>query len=272
MLSDTEIIGVAHGRNDVQAGADERAGHFGDKFFAGVASRAEAVREVAREALGMAGPVRQFVKRGPVIIDLRTEGRLRRNPDEILRRDIERLVAADADIGAGGGDERFGARDDLAFRHGRRIACDLAAQPFALIDVEDGEAFEEGDAFRLAAFAGGALKRGLRREAVGEQRHGSALALPDHAARLAALIKGEPALARISALDGGAPQKQDVDARIAAPRHGVARQSQTRRAGRFPWGRPKDNAPFKIGDDGARHLIIKGRARRSRLRLAHRLV
>src|SRR3546814_8062134 len=54
-----------------------------DLFLARVVLAAEAVGQVAIEALGVAGGVVQFVQAGPVIIDLLEEGRLRRHSHEI---------------------------------------------------------------------------------------------------------------------------------------------------------------------------------------------
>ena len=73
-----DVIGMAHGGLDAVLGAKERAGQFGDQFFAGIAFRAEAVCQVARQPRGMAGPVAEFMKTGAVIIDLVEEGGLRR--------------------------------------------------------------------------------------------------------------------------------------------------------------------------------------------------
>lgn len=46
-------------------------------------------------------------------IDLFKEGRLRRNLNEVFRRDVKRLVAADTKIRAGRGDQVFRMRDQF---------------------------------------------------------------------------------------------------------------------------------------------------------------
>jgi len=60
----------------------------------------------------------EFVKAGPVIIDLLVEGRLRRHQDEIAARHIERALTADTEIRPGRHDQGLGVRDQFAFRQG----------------------------------------------------------------------------------------------------------------------------------------------------------
>src|SRR3546814_13519441 len=42
-----KIIGVAHGRNDTERGAEEGAAHFGDQFLAGIILAAKHVHQLA---------------------------------------------------------------------------------------------------------------------------------------------------------------------------------------------------------------------------------
>src|SRR5207244_9429851 len=98
-----------------------------------------------------AGPVTKLMEQGPVIVDLLEESGLRRDVDGIVRRKIERLRAADADIRTGCRGERLGLRHDLALRQGRRLNETMPRQVIALIDVEDGVAAQEGNS-RLLVF------------------------------------------------------------------------------------------------------------------------
>src|SRR3546814_7219805 len=90
----------------------------------------------------------------------------------------------------------FCDRPDFAFgqRPGtiRRVGGEAGAQPFALRDVEQGEAFEEGDGLGIAAGLARAFLLGLGGEAVGIDNSGAALAPADTAARLQRLPKGQP--------------------------------------------------------------------------------
>src|SRR3546814_3239359 len=79
----SDIIGVAHGGHDAERGADEGGGDFGAQFLARIGLRSEAARLVAAQSLGVAGPVREFVKGGAIEIDLIAEGGLRRHGHEI---------------------------------------------------------------------------------------------------------------------------------------------------------------------------------------------
>ena len=63
-----DVIGMAHGRGDTEAGTDKGAAKLCDKLFSRVTARAKPVRKIAIEARGMARMVAKFVKTGPVII------------------------------------------------------------------------------------------------------------------------------------------------------------------------------------------------------------
>ncbi len=207
----------------------------------------------------MAGPVDQFVQRRAVVVDLVEEGGLRRDADIVLAGVVVGAFAADADIGPGGGDQGFGARDDLAFGKRRRFG-DEPVQPFALVEVEDGEALEEGhDAGVLAGFAG-ALLLGLGGEAVGVDDGRPALALADAPARREGLTEGQPVLRGVAFGKARAPQEQDVDARIAAAGGGVSRQAGTSRPGAAPrpdpWKGPGPPLPFPFPFRAALRLAV----------------
>src|SRR3546814_17078632 len=103
-----------------ERGADEGGGDFGAQFLARIGLRSEAARLVAAQSLGVAGPVREFVKGGAIEIDLIAEGGLRRHGHEIAAGRIESLAAADAEIGAGGFYQRLGMGENFAGGWGRR--------------------------------------------------------------------------------------------------------------------------------------------------------
>ncbi len=251
---------MPHGRGDAERGAQEGGAEFGGQFLAGVGRGSEAARLVATEPGRVAGPVDQFVQRRAVVVDLVEEGGLRRDADIVLAGVVVGAFAADADIGPGGGDQGFGARDDLAFGKRRRFG-DEPVQPFALVEVEDGEALEEGhDAGVLAGFAG-ALLLGLGGEAVGVDDGRPALALADAPARREGLTEGQPVLRGVAFGKARAPQEQDVDARIAAAGGGVSRQAGTSRPGAAPRPDPWKGPGFEFRDDLGRHLVIEVGAR-----------
>jgi len=157
----------------------------------------------------------KLVKAGAVVVDRREERRLRRYLDEIGGGYIEGALAADADIGLGRRDQRFGRGDEVALGADRRAGKEMVRQTIALRDVEDGEALEERDGFRLVAVLAGARQFIPRHEAVGVADTRAALALADIAAQIQRLAKGEPMLMGEALLDDRAPQDQDIDPGIA---------------------------------------------------------
>src|SRR5947208_15454334 len=103
---------MANGRPDRQRGADESGRQLGDQFLVGIELRAESPGVVPVQSARMAGPVTKLMEQGPVVVDLLEESGLRRDVDGIVRRKIERLRAADTDIGAGCRGERPGLRSE----------------------------------------------------------------------------------------------------------------------------------------------------------------
>src|SRR3546814_14602009 len=82
------------------------------------------------------------------------------------------LGPAGAEIDARCGDHLFGNRDDLAFGQRFGVGREAGAQSFALREVEDGKALEEGDAAGILAAFARAFLRGPGGEAVGiDQGH-----------------------------------------------------------------------------------------------------
>jgi len=202
----------------------------------------------------------QFVEAGPVIVDLLEKGGLRRHLHEIMGRDIKSLIAADAEIDAARRDHGVGDRHDLAFGQRRGIGGEAGAQPFALRDVEHGEAFEERDRFGVAALALDARFLAFGNEAVGIDHGRAMLALAHRAARLDGLLEGQPRLRRPALFDHRSPQDQDIDAAVIAAGQRVAREAGADASAAAPRLDPRDAARLQLGDDAARHLVIKVRA------------
>src|SRR5690606_20910470 len=99
---------------------------------------------------------------------------------------------------------------------GRRVDGDIRWQAIALVEIENDEALQEGDASRLIAVASCPLALASRHETVGIDDCGSAFALADMTAQRTRLTKSKPALDGMSALDRRTPQKQHIDAGIVA--------------------------------------------------------
>ena len=202
-----EVIGVAHGRQDAERGADEGARHLGDQLLARIGLGAEAAGEIAREPRGMAGPVAKLVKAGAVIVDLLEESGLRRNPDESRRSADRRRVAADAEIRAVAA-IRASARGTISHSgSGLRPGREPLGQAVALRDVKDGEALEERDGLGLVAVLLARSCSAFRDEAVGIADRGAAFALADMAAHVEGLPKGQPILRGDSRVSMTAPQR-----------------------------------------------------------------
>jgi hypothetical protein len=147
------------------------------------------------------------------------------------------------------GRTRFSASGAGAGREvGRKI--------LALVGVEDREAFEEGDGFRLL---GGARAFPVRTEAVGIDDGGAFLALAHMGAELQRLAESEPALAGETALGDGAPEDEDVDAAVGAAGRGIARQAE-RGADAGPRLHPGHAPLFELGDDLVGDLLVEVRS------------
>ncbi|PWJ72651.1 hypothetical protein C7441_1328 [Pseudaminobacter salicylatoxidans] len=208
----------------------------------------------------MSGGVTEFMQRRPMPVD-RLEIRLRRRHlHEVLRGHIKGAVAADAEVDAGGPNQRLGTRLDQAGRGRRRGNGDLLGQPVALGGVEDGEPLEERDAVRLVSGLAGASLLVLGSEAVGIDDGGAAFALADIAAERERLAEGEPALAGEAMLDDGAPEDQDIDPRIAPAGCGVLRHGERRLDGRRAPGLDPGQTPgLQLADDLVGDFVVKAR-------------
>jgi hypothetical protein len=139
------------------------------------------------------------------LIDRLEIRRGRRNLDVVLARYIEGAVPADAQVGAGRADQRFGLRQDQVFGKGWRGCAGICRQLRALFGVEHREAFEKGDCLRLLARLFGTTPFAVGNKAVGIDDRRSLLGLADMTAERERLAEGEPALAGEAARGDGAP-------------------------------------------------------------------
>jgi len=118
----------------------------------------------------------EFVQRRPVPVD-RLKIRLwPRDQDVVERRGIERLVAAESQIGPAGSDQGLDFGQDEPLRDRRRDGDHIGGKPVALGDVEDGEALQQRYRVRFVALltCAGALLVGD--EPVGEHDRVATLA------------------------------------------------------------------------------------------------
>jgi hypothetical protein len=106
----------------------------------------------------------------------------------------------------------------------------------------------------------------LRREARGIEDRRALLALANLPARLFRLTKGEPPLRGEATPRRLGPEDQDIDARIAPPRVGIARQAR-RETGGVPRLRPWETSGLELADDPRRDLVVKRTARRDAARV-----
>src|SRR5882672_10719370 len=101
----------------------------------------------------MTDPVAKLMQSRPVPVDWLKIGVRPRHLDEIMERAIEGAIAADAEVGAGRGNQRLGPRQNQTLGHRRRRADQPLGKILALIGVEDRESLEERDRTWLVAVA-----------------------------------------------------------------------------------------------------------------------
>lgn len=195
------------------------------------------------------GIMTQLVQCGPVPVDRFEIGLGRRDLHIVERRHIEGAIAADAEIDAGGADQRLDLRLDEAWRRWRRDNRDIVRQAVALRGVEHREALQERDRLGLVARLAGAPLLVVGHEAVGIDDGRASLALADIAAQRQRLAKGEPALAGKTVLDDGAPEDQHIDPGIMPAGGGVLRHGERRLRrlgppGLDPGHTPASNSPM----------------------------
>jgi hypothetical protein len=143
-----------------------------------------------------------------VPVDRLVEGLRLGHPDVVAGHIVVGLVAADADVGPRRPDQFLYLRQDQAGVNRGRRRGDAVGQRRALLDVEDGEALEEGDAARLDASLMSAVAHVIGNEAVGIDDGGPALALLDVASKREGLPEGQPALRGVALFDDGVPQDE----------------------------------------------------------------
>ena len=168
---------------------------------------------------------------------------------------IERLAAADSNDGAGRRDDGVRRGNDrLGWRQSR---CGVSGQTFALVGVEQREAFEERDARGDVSGLAGPLALCIRGEAIGIDDGDAVLAFSHAAAGSQSLTKSEPAMPGEFAFRDRGPKREDVDPRILSPGRCVAWNRERRRRGlRIPRLRPRHAAAFEIGDDAVSDVLI----------------
>src|ERR1700682_4860014 len=189
-----------------------------------------------------------LVQRSPVPIDWLEIRVGPRDLHIIVGRTVEGAIAADAEIGAGRGDQRFGFRQDQTVWHRRGRGYETLGKVLALIGIEDREAFEERDrtgfipiAFRTLAFV-------IRNEAVGIDNRRAVLAFADVAANAQGLAEGEPTLADEALRDDGVPEDKYIHAGVSAPRGCILRHGERRlRRRRSPRLDPGHAARLQLG-------------------------
>ena len=203
----------------------------------------------------------EFMQRGPVPVDRLEVGLRRRHADEVAERVVVGALPADAEVGAGGTDQRLDPRLDERGIRRRRRRRQLGRQAVALLDIEHGEALEEVDRAGVLARLLRALALLAGDEAVGVDDRRAALALAHIAAERERLAEGEPALAGVAALDDGTPEDQHVDAGIAPAGRGVLRQGQRRgHAGCSPRLHPWQATGLEFSDDPVGNFGVEVRA------------
>src|SRR5215469_13460289 len=107
--------------------------------------RSEAAGEITIESLRRARPMTELVQGRPVPVDGLVIGLGPRNLYEIIVRAIEGAIAADAEVGAGRGDQCLGVRQDEPVGNRCGSARQFARQVFALVGVEHRESFQKRD-------------------------------------------------------------------------------------------------------------------------------
>ena len=163
---------------------------------------------------------------------------------------IERLVAAEAQVGPAGADQGLDLGQNETVRDRRRDGDQLGGKTVALGYVEHGEALQERDRVRLVALLPRTCALLVRDESVGEHHRRAALAFADIAAKTECLAKGQPALAWEAMLDNGPPQDEHVDTGIAALGRGVLRHGERRLSRRCaPRLHPRQPPGLQLGDN-----------------------
>ncbi len=263
---------MAHGWFDIEARAQERACHFGNELFAAIVHRSERAVLVAIEAGGMACPVAEFMKGGPVPVDRLVKVIGPGNLHIIVTRIVECTLPADPEIGSGCFDQRVRSWQDQARGNGRGRFGHMVGKAVALLDIEYRKLLEKRNtALCVPLFGSGRALFCGGHEAMRIEDRGSMLAAPHGAARALRLPKGKEIVRSKAAADDCVPQGQDVDAAIGASGGGVARHAKVCAAaapGLHPWHPPA----FKICDDPVSDVLVEVGpriARAGRIEICH---
>ena len=131
----------------------------------------------------------KFMQLGAKPVDRLEIDFLRRNLDEVVRRRIERHVAADPDVGARGGDNGLNVGKRFS-SSGQQRGVRIGRKPITLLEMEDGEALEEADTASFFSRGGNFLELCLGNEGVGVDDHRPFLALAHGAAEGERLLEG----------------------------------------------------------------------------------
>src|SRR5258708_6930190 len=109
----------------------------------------------------------ELMERGPVPIDRLEIGSRLRYLHEIAGGGLVGVRTADAEICAGGGNQRLGSGLNLIRQRRYERSSDLLGQAIALVRVEDRKALEKRDGARLFTRLRGAPAFAVRGEAIG---------------------------------------------------------------------------------------------------------
>jgi len=101
--------------------------------------------------LRRARPMTELVQGRPVPVDGLVIGLGPRNLNEIMDGAVEGAIAADAEVGAGRGDQCHGVRQDEPVGNRCGSARQFARQVFALVGVEHRESFQKRDRIGLVS-------------------------------------------------------------------------------------------------------------------------
>jgi hypothetical protein len=164
----------------------------------------------------MATPVAELMHGGPVPVDGLEIGLRPRDLNEIMDGAVEGAIAANAEVGAGRGDQCFGVRQDESFGNRCRSARQFRREMLALVGVEHGEVLEERNRVRLVTVALRPLPFLIGHEAIRIHDGGTMLALANVPAETERLAKRKPILGAEAVLDYSAPKDQHINPGVLA--------------------------------------------------------
>ena len=202
----------------------------------------------------------ELMQRRAVPVNRLEIGLRRRHLHIVMRGEVEGAAAADAEVDARRPDQRLHRRLDQSGLGRRRGNGEIFRQPFALCQVEDGEALQERDGLRFLAGLACPLLLVVGHEPVGIDDSGAVLAFADIAAERQRLAEGDPALDRETMLDHRPPEDQHIDPRIVSASGRVLRHGERRfRRRRPPRLDPGHAARLKLADDLGGDFVVEAR-------------